>query len=149
MNEVLTLEYKKAFAPQGALAKWSHAWVFIAARRRITGLMTTSKDLPASLTAVGMFENIFTFCHCIEQIGVWMQNSFLQLNSEQTEIIVCGPQQQRESVISHLETLSLKPNNQVRNLGVILDSDLNFNSHIKSISSAAFYHLKTLPESKK
>ena len=70
------------------------------------------------------------------------QNNFLQLNSDKTEIIVCGSQKQRESVISHLETLSLKPNNQVRNLGVILDSDLNFKSHIKSLTSAAFYHLK-------
>jgi len=32
----------------------------------------------------------------------------------------------------------------VRNLGVILDSNLNFNSHIKSITSAAFYHLKNI-----
>ena len=70
--------------------------------------------------------------------------NFLQLNSDKTEIIVCGPQKQRESVISHLETLSLKHNYQVRNLGVILDSDLNFNSHIKSITSAAFYHLKII-----
>ena len=46
----------------------------------------------------------------------------------------------KESVISNLETLSLKP----RNLGVILDSDLNFNSHIKSITSAALYHLKNI-----
>uniref|UniRef100_A0A3Q3NKS8 Uncharacterized protein n=1 Tax=Mastacembelus armatus TaxID=205130 RepID=A0A3Q3NKS8_9TELE len=51
---------------------------------------------------------------------------------------------QRESVISHLESLSLKFKNQVRNLGVIMDSDLNFNSHIKSITSSAFYHLKNI-----
>ena len=50
-------------------------------------------------------------------------------------------------VISHFcfpHVLSLKPNNQVRNLVVILESDLNFNSHIKSITSAAFYHLKNV-----
>ena len=85
-----------------------------------------------------------TLCHCIEQLSVWLQNNFIQLNSDKTKIIVFGPQKQRESVISHLETLSLKPNNQFRNLGVILDSDLNFNSHIKSITSAAFYHLKNI-----
>ena len=96
-----------------------------------------------SLTA-GEHGPVDVLCHCIEQISVWMQNNSLQLNSDKTEIIVCGPQKQRESVISHLETLSLKPNNQVRNLGVMLDSDLNFNSHIKSISSAAFYHLKNI-----
>ena len=73
-----------------------------------------------SLTA-GEHGPVDTLCHCIEQISVWMQNNFLQLNSDKTEIIVCGPQKQRESVISHLETLSLKPNKQVRNLGVMLD----------------------------
>lgn len=31
---------------------------------------------------------------------------------------------------------------QVRNLGIILDLDLNFNSHIKSVTSSVYYHLK-------
>ena len=85
-----------------------------------------------------------SLCHCIEQITVWMQNNFLQINTDKTEVIIFGPQRQREHVSSHLESLSLKPTNQVRNLGVIMDSDLNFNSHIKSIISAAFYHLKNI-----
>ena len=63
-----------------------------------------------SLTA-GEHGSVDTLCHCIEQISVWMQNNSLQLNSDKTEIIVCGSQKQRESVISHLETLSLKPKN--------------------------------------
>ena len=96
-----------------------------------------------SLTA-GEHGPVDSLCHCIKQISVWMQNNFLQLNSDKTEIIVCGPQKQRESVIRHLKSLSLEPKNQVRNLGVILDSDLNFNSHIKAITSAAFYHLKNI-----
>ena len=33
--------------------------------------------------------------------------------------------------LNKAQSPSLKPSNQVRNLGVILDSDLNFNSHIK------------------
>ena len=96
-----------------------------------------------SLTS-GEHGPVDTLCPCIGQISVWMQNNFLQLNSDKTEVIVCGPQKQRESVISRLETLPIKPNNQVRNLGVILDSDLNSNSHIKAITSAAFYHLKNI-----
>ena len=57
-----------------------------------------------SLTA-GEHGLVDSLCHCIKQISVRMQNYFLQLNSDKTEIIVCGPQKQRESVISHLETL--------------------------------------------
>uniref|UniRef100_A0A8C7WRW4 Reverse transcriptase domain-containing protein n=1 Tax=Oryzias sinensis TaxID=183150 RepID=A0A8C7WRW4_9TELE len=77
-----------------------------------------------------------------------MQNNFLQLNSNKTEVIIFGPHKQRESVSSYLHSLSLKPSNQVRNLGVIMDSDLNFNSHIKSVTSAAFYHLKNISKIK-
>ena len=100
-----------------------------------------------SLTA-GEHGPVDSLFHCIQHISMWMQNNFLQLNSEKTELIVFGPQKQRESVISHLESLSLKPKQQVRNLGVILDSDLNFNSHIKSVISAAFYHLKNIAKIK-
>ena len=100
-----------------------------------------------SLTA-GEYGPVESLCHCIQQISVWMQNNFLQLNSDKTEIIVFGPQKQRESVSCHLQSLALKPTNQVRNLGVIMDSDLNFNSHIKSITSAAFYHLKNIAKIK-
>ncbi|KAK7899424.1 hypothetical protein WMY93_020277 [Mugilogobius chulae] len=100
-----------------------------------------------SLTA-GEYGPVDSLCRCIQQISVWMQNNFLQLNSDKTEVIIFGPQKQRESVSSHFQSLSLKPLGQVRNLGVIMDSDLNFNSHIKSITSAAFYHLKNIAKIK-
>uniref|UniRef100_A0A3P9MAR3 Reverse transcriptase domain-containing protein n=1 Tax=Oryzias latipes TaxID=8090 RepID=A0A3P9MAR3_ORYLA len=96
-----------------------------------------------SLTT-GEYGPVDSLNHCLQQISAWMQNNFLQLNSDKTEVIVFGPQKQRESVSSYLHSLSLKPSNQVRNLGVIMDSDLNFNSHIKSVTSAAFYHLKNI-----
>ena len=87
---------------------------------------------------------IDSLCLCIEEINEWMQQNFLQLNKDKTEIIVFGPQKQRQSVISHLEKRSLIAKSQVRDLGVILDSDLNFNSHIKTVISSAYYHLKNI-----
>ena len=38
----------------------------------------------------------------------------------------------------------LKTTNQARNLGVVMDSDLNFSSHIKTITKSAYYHLKNI-----
>ena len=52
-------------------------------------------------------EPVDSLCHCVEQISDWMQNNFLQLNSDKSEIIVFGPQSQRTGVINHLESLSL------------------------------------------
>ena len=81
---------------------------------------------------------------CIEQINSWMRYNFLQLNKDKTEIIVFGAHDKRLKISAHLDSLSLQTKNQVRNLGVILDSDLNFNSHINSITKSAYYHLKNI-----
>ncbi len=32
--------------------------------------------------------------------------------------------------------------NQVKNLGVILETDLSFSSHVKAVTKLAYYHLK-------
>lgn len=90
------------------------------------------------------YSPIDLLCQCMEQINDWMCQNFLQLNQDKTEIIVFGALEERLKVTAHLESLSLKPKNQVKNLGVIIDSDLNFNSHIKSIKKSAFYHLKNI-----
>ncbi|KAK0143133.1 hypothetical protein N1851_018750 [Merluccius polli] len=61
-----------------------------------------------------------------------------------SEVIVFGNKEKRIAVGKHLESLSLKTRDQVRNLGVLIDSDLTFSSHIKSITKTAFYHLKNI-----
>ncbi len=81
---------------------------------------------------------------CIEQIQQWMCHNSLQLNTDKAEIIVFGPKEQRQKISTLLNSMSLKPVNQARNLGVVLDSDLNFNSHIKTITKTAYYHLKNI-----
>jgi len=45
---------------------------------------------------------------------------------------------------AYLDTRGLTTKNQVRNLGVSLESDLSFNSHVKTITKSAYYHLKNI-----
>ena len=33
---------------------------------------------------------------------------------------------------------------KVRNLGVIIDSDLNFHNHMRAVTRTSFYHLKNI-----
>ncbi|KAK0141171.1 hypothetical protein N1851_021853 [Merluccius polli] len=73
-----------------------------------------------------------------------MNQNFLQLNQDKTEVIVFGNKEKRTAISKHLESLSLKTRDQVRNLGVLIDSDSTFSSHIKSITKTAFYHLKNI-----
>ena len=90
------------------------------------------------------YSPIQSLCHCLEQVTNWMNQNVLQLNQDKTEVIVFGNKEKRIAVSKHLESLSLKTRDQVRNLGVLIDSDLTFSSHIKSITKTAFYQLKNI-----
>ena len=72
------------------------------------------------------------------------QENFLQLNKDKTEILIFGAKAQRQKIVAYLSSLSLESKSEARNLGVILDSDLNFKRHINQVTKSAFYHLKNI-----
>lgn len=81
---------------------------------------------------------------CISDIKYWMATNFLQLNEDKTEILLVGPNALRQHILPFLTPLSVKPCELAKNLGVILDGDLNFQKHIANISKTAFYHLRNI-----
>ena len=74
--------------------------------------------------------------NCILDIKSWMAENFLQLNQDKTEVLVIGPEGQREKLLPKLQ--DFKPTKFVKNLGVILDSELNFLPHIKNMTKIGF-----------
>uniref|UniRef100_A0A8C6KAZ9 Reverse transcriptase domain-containing protein n=1 Tax=Nothobranchius furzeri TaxID=105023 RepID=A0A8C6KAZ9_NOTFU len=82
--------------------------------------------------------------NCILDIKSWMAENFLQLNQDETEVLVISPEAQREKLLPKLQSLSLNPSSQVKNLGVTFDSELTFILHIKNITKIGFYHLKNI-----
>ena len=82
--------------------------------------------------------------NCILDVKSWMAENFLQLNQSKTEVLVIGPEAQREKLLPKLQSLSFNPSSQVKNLGVIFDSELTFIPHIKNITKIGFYHLKNI-----
>ncbi len=60
------------------------------------------------------------------------------MNTDKTEITVIGAKGERLKVSAYLESMTLNSNNQVRNLGIVMDSNLNFDSHIKTITKSAY-----------
>ena len=93
---------------------------------------------PNDATAINSITN------CLLAINKWMNDNFLKLNEDKTEVLLCGPKSKREMLIKNLGGLTpcLKP--EVTSLGVILDSDLNFNSHINKVTKTAFFHLRNI-----
>ena len=73
-----------------------------------------------------------------------MSQNFLKLNDEKTEVLIVATNEQRESLTSRLGNLAKESNSSVKNLGVILDNELNFNLHINHVTKIAFFHLRNI-----
>ena len=88
--------------------------------------------------------SINTLVNCISDINNWMAENFLQLNKDKTEILVIGNKELRETVSTHLQSVTINIKDQVRNLGVIFDSELNMQAHIRNVTKLSFYHLRNI-----
>jgi len=66
--------------------------------------------------------------NCILDIKSWMEENFLQLNQDKTEVLVTSPEAKTEK--HKLQALSLNTSEQVKNLGVIFDIDLSLNLNV-------------------
>lgn len=59
-----------------------------------------------------------------------------------TKLKLFGPKEEWSIVNAQIQLLELKSSSQTRNLAVVMDSDLNFQSHIQTVTKPAFYQLK-------
>ncbi len=88
------------------------------------------------------YSPIDSLCQCIDQINSWMCQNFLQLNKE--KVIAFGNKDEVLKVNAYLDSRGQTTKNQVTNLGVILETDLSFSSHVKAVTKSAYYHLKNI-----
>ncbi len=69
-----------------------------------------------------------------------MTNNFLLLNSDKTEILLIGPKNSTLNIMDHNLKLDgcTVPSSTVKNLSVILDSNLSLQNHIPNVTKTAF-----------
>ena len=75
--------------------------------------------------------NVARMTTCIERVRCWMASNRLRLNPTKTELIwLCSPR--RTNLLStspiHLLGTVIQPSQSVRNLGLIVDSDLSLSA---------------------
>jgi len=107
--------------------------------------MRTTPTSPASLSRS-------TLTTCLEEIEKWMKLNFLQLNSSKTEAILVGiPHQLHSSTITCItfSGQNIPLSTSVTNLGVKMDLQLTFDTHIKHLCKTAFYHLRNIAKFQK
>ena len=76
---------------------------------------------------------------CVSDIRKWMAANVLLLNSDETEILVLGPKNQRDLLLDltiNLDGCTVVSNKTVKDLGVTLDPDISFDEHLKTVSRA-------------
>ena len=85
---------------------------------------------------------------CLKSVQAWMVGVKLKLNPEKTEFIIIGQKAIRESLAPNfpvpLLQNNISPSVEVKNLGVIFDSDNSFDNHVAKICRACYYHLRDL-----
>ncbi len=83
---------------------------------------------------------------CVKNVKYWMTNHFLLLNSDKTDILLIGPKNSTQNLLDHnlqLDGCTVTPST-VKNLGVILDSNLSFEKYISNVTKTAFFHLRNI-----
>ena len=88
-----------------------------------------------------------TLSDCVEAVKDWMSSNRLKLNPSKTEIIWLGSSRR----LSHCPTGPLPiagawitPSKHVRDLGVIIDSDLSMSTHVRTTIRNCYFHLRQL-----
>ena len=85
---------------------------------------------------------------CLKSVQEWMDSVKLKLNPEKNEFIIIGQKAIRESLAPNFPVPLLQNNIslsvEVKNLGVIFDSDNSFDNHVAKVCRACYYHLRDL-----
>ena len=82
---------------------------------------------------------------CISDVKDWMLNNKLKLNDDKTESVLCNPRSydiSAEKIKIGDESVCFI--NVAKNLGVMIDKDLNLNHHISHLSRAVYLEIRRL-----
>ena len=97
-------------------------------------------------------ESLYPPLECLyqyfSQVKDWMSKNFPKLNADKTEVIIFWKKEHKLKTAALLGTKGFKVADSVRSLGVTIESDLSFRSHMKAITKYAFYHLKNISKVK-
>ena len=91
---------------------------------------------------------------CVMAVQQWCASRRLQLNSDKTELIWFGTRAtlsrfQKDDLSIHVGSTVVAPVDNIRILGVQLDSNLDMRKHISQVASACFFHLRRLRQMRK
>jgi len=84
---------------------------------------------------------------CMEAIGQWMGSNRLKLNPVKTDLLWCATRRRQHQLNRNslmFGGATIQPSSTVRDLGVVLDSEMSFSAYINQLVSRCFYQLRCI-----
>lgn len=94
-------------------------------------------------------EVVLNMQNCLEEIQSWMKLNHLKLNTSKTEVLLFGsPHILRKITIPSLiiGDDEVQLSTSAKNIGAVLDNNLNMNDHVNSITRTCYYHLRRISQ---
>ena len=85
---------------------------------------------------------------CLTSLQSWLSTNKLKVNPDKTGFLLIGNERQRSKYLSmfpiEIFGVKINPAESARDLGVIVDKNFTFHSHIFAVCSSCFYHMRDL-----
>ena len=84
---------------------------------------------------------------CTIDVNNWMSKNKLKMNTDKTEIILCGTSQKLNTLDINNVVIgdeSVYFSQSVKNLGVYLDQNLNLNVHISNVRRSCYFEIRNI-----
>ena len=88
---------------------------------------------------------------CLKHLAVWMNTHFLRLNQTKTKILVIAPPSILKEILIKgvfLEGICIRFVDSAKNLGIILDETLSFESQVNKVVKSSYVTIKKLHQIK-
>ncbi len=81
-------------------------------------------------------DETYKLTECVKNVKDWMTYNFLLLNSDKSEILLIGPNNSTQNLLDYNLKLDryTVTSSTVKNLGVVLESNLSFENHISHVT---------------
>ncbi len=86
-------------------------------------------------------EKVNTLHNCLSAIKNWMNDSFLQIDTDKTKVLLIASDSIATKAVKCIRSLSSLVKSNLKNLGVFFDMTALFNHHIKLLTCSCFFHL--------
>ena len=83
---------------------------------------------------------------CIAETKGWTEANKIKLNIPKTDVLIAHDSSIQPELPVDVGDVTITPSKAVRNLGIIIDSNLSLEPHVSNLCRRAFYHIRRISQ---